>query len=70
MIQFDKTQPIRDRDTPRYNYAPGLFVRQVLGDSWEVVDMDGKHRKYLRAEDIEYESTIGAEMLKARSIKQ
>ncbi len=57
-ILFDKTQPIRDRDTPWYNYAPGLFIRQVLGESWEVVDMDGKHKFYMRAEAVEYESTI------------
>lgn len=70
MIQFDKTQPIRDRDAPRYDYVPGQFLRQIIGDSWEVVDIDGKHLRYLVAESIEYESSIGAEMLKQRSYRQ
>lgn len=70
MIHFDRSQPTQDVTTPRYDYAPGLFIRQVLGNSWEVINVDGQHLRYLVAQSIDYESTIGAEILKARGNRQ
>lgn len=51
-------------------FPNGFAVRQVLGDNWESVDLLGKHVEYIKAEDIVYESSIAAEHLKSRSIKQ
>ena len=70
MIVFDKTQPMRDRDAPLYAFSIGHVFRQVRGETWERLDMDGKHVGYVKAEEVDYESSLSAEFLKSRSIKQ
>jgi hypothetical protein len=70
MILFDKTQPMRDRDLPLYAFSIGHISRQVRGDTWERLDADGKHVEYVRAEEVDYESSLAAEFLKSRSIRQ
>lgn len=66
---FDATQPIR-RDSPAYVFPNGFAVRQVLGENWQSVDLLGRHIEYIKAEDVVYESSLVAEYLKSRSIKQ
>ena len=66
----DKTQPIRLREAPLYAFPCGVVIRQVLGPNWEWVGLDGKHIAYVKTEEVEYESSLGAEYLKSRSIRQ
>jgi hypothetical protein len=69
-VIHDKTQPIRARETPLYAFPCGLVIRQVHGDTWESLSLDGKHIAYLKANEIEYESSLSTEFLKSRSLKQ
>jgi hypothetical protein len=66
----DKTQPIRIREAPLYAFPCGFVVRQVHGDNWESLGLDGKHIAYLKADEVDYESSLAAEFLKSRSIRQ
>lgn len=70
MIEFDKTQPMRDRDLPLYAFGIERIFRQVRGDTWERLDANGKHVEYVKAEAVDYETSLAAEYLKARSFKQ
>lgn len=64
---FDASQPPRG---VAHVFPCGFAVRHVLGANWESIDLLGKHVEYVKAEDVVYESSIAAEYLKSRSVKQ
>jgi hypothetical protein len=70
MIVFDKTQPVRDRSAPRLDFGGGVYAQHVMGTTYAWVTQGGTHLAFVEAQHVEYESTLTAEYLKARSFAQ
>lgn len=51
---------------PCYPFAMDAVVRHVLDSTWEALDLNGKHVQYLKAEAVDYESSLGAQYAKSR----
>lgn len=69
MTQFDKTQPIR-LAAPRLDFGRGVYMVHVIGTWYAFTTQSGVLLDHIEAEEIIYESTLGAQALRARSIKQ
>jgi hypothetical protein len=41
-----------------YVLPNGLQLRHVLGSTWELLSIDGKHVHYLVAEDVDYDGRV------------
>lgn len=57
-------------DNPRLAFGRGVYMRCVLGDTFERVTQGGTHVAFVTHVEIEYESSLPAEYMKARSFRQ
>jgi hypothetical protein len=53
---------------PRLDFGRGVFMRHVLGTTYEQITQGGTHLAFIEAEEVVYESTLDAARIKSRSM--
>lgn len=54
-----------NNEAPRLDFGRGFTIRHVFGSTYEQIDLDGTHTRYVVAQPVVYEPTLWAQFVKS-----